>query len=532
MNSSRRRRAGLRMAIELTVCLLVLVTLFRTFLASGYMIETGSMAPGLVGYHWRATCPGCRYTFAVEGSRTGRAATCPNCGRAGISVENLSRNDGDHMLVHRGAFDLRSPKRWEAVVFRNPNKPTQAYVKRLIGLPGETVAIREGDIYINGQLQAKPFGAQRGMRILVFDNDFCPEPDDPDWRPRWVPDEPENGWRAAAGTFRFSKPDQSGAGESSVDVTRWVSYRHWIRHGGAHKTSVRIPRWPEQVSYPETATGTLVYNRDQQTLVCRGCLPREMRDRLLGATTDALFRGGIERLYEASHVAPITDRYGYNRGADGGGDNEVRDLMLAACVSAGGSTGSFHLELSDGTETLQLVFDLADRRARLLDTRTGKSVRTVDLPAAMLQMPAVVEFSLMDRQALAAVDGKLLFAPWSYPAGVERGPTAWQPARIGAQGGIFQVEHLQLYRDVYYTGGEGTPAEGWRLQPDEFFVLGDNSPQSRDSRSWDKQASLQGTLFLGKPVVVHLPSRQARLRIGKWETEIRIPELSRMRYIH
>jgi hypothetical protein len=39
-------------------------------------------------------------------------------------------------------------------------------------------------------------------------------------------------------------------------------------------------------------------------------------------------------------------------------------------------------------------------------------------------------------------------------------------------------------------------------------------------------------LFLGKPLVVHLPSRKKRIQIGGWQTEIRIPEFSRMRYIH
>src|SRR5262245_28742531 len=130
--SSCRGHSRFRTLVELGVSLIVLVLLFRTFLAGGYMIETGSMAPCLIGYHWRATCPSCRYPFAVEGSRNGQRATCPNCGKRGIVVEKLPRNDGDHLLVHRGAFDYQTPRRWEVVVFRNPGRPTQAYVKRLV----------------------------------------------------------------------------------------------------------------------------------------------------------------------------------------------------------------------------------------------------------------------------------------------------------------------------------------------------------------------------------------------------------------
>src|SRR5690242_21291671 len=66
----------LRTLIELGVCLTILVSLFRTFLAGGYMIETGSMAPCLLGYHRPVTCPGCRFRFAVEGNSTTQKAVC------------------------------------------------------------------------------------------------------------------------------------------------------------------------------------------------------------------------------------------------------------------------------------------------------------------------------------------------------------------------------------------------------------------------------------------------------------------------
>ncbi|HLZ10503.1 MAG TPA: signal peptidase I, partial [Chloroflexota bacterium] len=184
----------LRTVIEMTVCLVILVALFRTFLAGGYMIETGSMAPCLLGNHRQAVCPSCRYSFAVEDRDAGIKAICPNCGRTGVAIEKLSRNDGDQLLVHRGLFELRRPRRWEVVVFRNPNKPTQAYVKRMIALPGESVQIRDGDIYVGGEIQVKSYATQCGIRIPVYDHDFRPDGDDRQWQPRWMIDESENGW--------------------------------------------------------------------------------------------------------------------------------------------------------------------------------------------------------------------------------------------------------------------------------------------------------------------------------------------------
>jgi signal peptidase I len=59
---------------------------------------------------------------------------------------------GDHILVDPRRF----PDRWQLIAFYAPHQPSQIYVKRLIGLPGETVEIVDGEIHINGVVLAKP----------------------------------------------------------------------------------------------------------------------------------------------------------------------------------------------------------------------------------------------------------------------------------------------------------------------------------------------------------------------------------------
>ena len=54
-------------------------------------------------------------------------------------------------------FAVRSPKRGEVIVFRFPRDETKDFVKRVIGLPGEEVAIRQGGVYIDGALLNEPY---------------------------------------------------------------------------------------------------------------------------------------------------------------------------------------------------------------------------------------------------------------------------------------------------------------------------------------------------------------------------------------
>lgn len=61
---------------------------------------------------------------------------------------------GDRLLVNRLVFEFRAPRRWEPVIFRGPDGV--AYLKRVVGLPGETVAIQAGVVEINGKPTTPP----------------------------------------------------------------------------------------------------------------------------------------------------------------------------------------------------------------------------------------------------------------------------------------------------------------------------------------------------------------------------------------
>ena len=57
-------------------------------------------------------------------------------------------HNGDYLLVDEISFRLRKPQRGEVVVFQPPNHNPSPYIKRIIGLPGETIKISEGRVVI------------------------------------------------------------------------------------------------------------------------------------------------------------------------------------------------------------------------------------------------------------------------------------------------------------------------------------------------------------------------------------------------
>ena len=68
---------------------------------------------------------------------------------------NPTLTDQDNVLVSRITYTLSEPKRFDIVVFELRSDPDTCYIKRVIGLPGETVTIRDGEVYINGVLLAE-----------------------------------------------------------------------------------------------------------------------------------------------------------------------------------------------------------------------------------------------------------------------------------------------------------------------------------------------------------------------------------------
>lgn len=153
-----------RLAVGVALVAIALHTWLAMGLVVPVTVDGSSMAPTLEGPHWIYRCDACQEAFSIgfDQAAPDMAAECPGCGRL---VERAVGSDtvGDRLIVDRTAFSFRRPRRWEIVVFRSP-VDGQLSVKRVAGLPGERVALANGEVLIDGRSIAGPHNIKYALR--------------------------------------------------------------------------------------------------------------------------------------------------------------------------------------------------------------------------------------------------------------------------------------------------------------------------------------------------------------------------------
>jgi signal peptidase I len=496
--TANRTKEGYRDTVEAIVVALILALVVRGFEAQAFVIPTGSMAPTLMGRHKEVACPQCGFTYAVNASeevevrsynRMVFSGICVNC-RYQAKLDATPSFKGDRILVMMFPYDLPflpgsgPPKRWEVVVFRYPEEPEVSYIKRLVGLPGETIRIAHGDVYIKDragerfELARKPLQHQFAMQLTV--NDDRHRPRALAGRPEWQRWRSEAGWTSSDGTA--SRYQSGGAPNGQWSELR---YHHLVPDPEQWDAVVRdraLPRLPRAT----LITDFYSYNTN-----------------LYADGTNLL--GELHPDQEGAWLQPHWV-----------GDLTLETSLEVRTVSAGGAV---RLELVKAGIPHRCTIDLNSGVATITrgDEILGRCETSVKGPGRYQLGLANVD----DRITLV-VNGRPIADPgFVYETGdTNPAPTAADllPAGIAVRDASVTASDLVLKRDIYYTQDPGwidygvvwddrrprNPVElfdfladpnrfanisqvrsrEYEIGPDRFFMMGDNSPRSKDSRGW------------------------------------------------
>lgn len=80
----------------------------------------------------------------------------------GYSMEP-TLHEGQYLIVNKFEYLLHPPRRGDIIVFAFPRGPERDFIKRVIGLPGDTVEVRPGEILVNGEVIAEPYEPESAM---------------------------------------------------------------------------------------------------------------------------------------------------------------------------------------------------------------------------------------------------------------------------------------------------------------------------------------------------------------------------------
>ena len=522
----RNPLAAGRETVESIVVAFTLALLFRAFEAEAFVIPTGSMAPTLMGRHKDLACSSCGAEFRVGASQewdeaAGRIrpdrlvpeARCFNCGhemplavRPGQPDPRYPSFNGDRILVDKFAYDFTEPRRWDVVVFKYPEDAKTNYIKRLVGLPGETLFVAGGDIWTSRD-DAEPVIARKPPTTLVA-------------------------MLQCVNDSRHVSPELVKAG--------WPAA--WTDWG----TPAAAARW------------TTADEGRSFTVTCAPGETAELRYRHLVPTDDVwqqLRAGGRPE----PRPTPVDDFQPYNTAATR--LHPVGDLAVELTLESRDDTGHVAIDLVEAGGRHRLQIDLDDGRAEV--AVPGTSAAATAKTAIRGRGTWRLLFANVDDELSLFVDGRRVEfdAPTSWsqslatasafppPAAAPPGsdtPSDLAPAGVRADGADVRVSGLRMLRDVYYIAAVDVEHNGRVIEEDvldfpladgQYLMFGDNSAASKDSRLWLDGHHVDRSLLIGKALVVFWPhavpaSWGIPLRFRGWDLRLPSwPNFGRMRFV-
>lgn len=448
---------------ESIIIAFILAFVFRAYVVEAFVIPTGSMAPTLLGAHLNAECEQCGYQFKINFNteapeRWQSGATCPMC-RYNITLGSAMAPPrvlpGDRILVHKYIYTVSEPRRWDVVVFKAPHQPNINFIKRLVGLPNETVQLLDGNVYTQNEGETLWRIARKGD---------SPKVQRAVWQPiyysQYIPrDHGElKGPGERSPQNRWSVPWVIESGQWDIEGRR--SYRYQGGEDG-------------QIAFDFNRAGSRTWE---------GLYPYNQHD-------NPTFNDSIEDIRLAVSLQPESS------------DSSIR-LITQTRLEGEPQSVTARVDV-DGTITLSAYDPVNTVELELMTVKTDPLKPGVATP---------IELWAVDQELSVWIDGRrelrYLYASELTPSQLfQRPPPLSLPKiRIRMTGGPATLYRVKLDRDIYYAsriqnrfqqrdarGGMIRDAQGrvmpntlraMRIHDDEFFCIGDNNPLSDDGRFW------------------------------------------------
>ncbi|MCH2135290.1 MAG: S26 family signal peptidase [Phycisphaerales bacterium] len=495
----------------------VLAMVFRGFVVEGFVIPTGSMAPTLLGQHLLVKSPQTGVETPIGLDARGR----PDLGRlrdhsTGRSEplqprkSELRPRAGDRVLVLKTLYPFRTVDRWDVTVFRNPTQPegpAANFIKRTIGLPGESIWIVDGDIFVKSKgdeafhIARKPDAVQKGVWQRFHDEANPPA------RPEALARGSGSPWTPApADTWTHEGPVWTHEGTGQGSLT-WDDTRFPLDDWTAYNMFSPVPTFPMS-DLKVSATVTLDASASAQfQLAARShlfsfTLGTDSVSVKISRTTDGELKPQFEQTHEGL-IANTPTRV----------EIEHRDQMLILRL--------------DGREVVRETLDWSPRQRLefsrgLINSTMSDEELTRHLPQGP-QLRWLVDGGAVNLGGLA-VDRDLF----------HRRDVLRQNA-VSHAAPADRADEVRPGMPAAATA----PSSILHLKDDQYFMLGDNSGRSNDGRLWGwphpmvaQQVDpdpfvVNEDLLVGKAFVVYYPAAHSITDGGMGL----IPDFGRLRFI-
>ncbi len=178
-------------------------------------VVSSSMANAVPGPHFAIECYDCQIPFLVDADTVSESnlPICFNCGAPNSIDDLVTRLPQTTFQV----IDEEILTRWQRVVFEYDG---QQYIKRVVGLPGEKIAMEQGELFVDGQLYQKSLAEFDLLSTVLFDSRYQPLDSSFNLLRRFGVRGDDQGWIfTTEKVFAFDAPQKTRP--------QWLDFHHW-----------------------------------------------------------------------------------------------------------------------------------------------------------------------------------------------------------------------------------------------------------------------------------------------------------------